>query len=215
MITVIDLARNIRERHNKPLKTPLKCVHRTDLVVVKLVRPVGIARRRLHNSDLWFFSSQGNGRGTSRPGLSRWHYWQVGRGTLDLRPSRSSGVLHRRPLHFTNREWFCMTLTNKFLRCPRFCSMFRRNLMWGALLLAMILSSTLLCVQSLISGELRLVVVLASDSFKLYARWPHHFEDACGKPLLKFLQDSCRSESPFQVRFFSSNIGMDVMQFSR
>lgn len=24
MMTVIDLARNIRERHNKPLKTPLK-----------------------------------------------------------------------------------------------------------------------------------------------------------------------------------------------
>ena len=24
MMTIIDLARNIRERHNKPLKTPLK-----------------------------------------------------------------------------------------------------------------------------------------------------------------------------------------------
>lgn len=25
MMTIIDLARNIRERHNKPLKTPLRC----------------------------------------------------------------------------------------------------------------------------------------------------------------------------------------------
>lgn len=27
MMTIIDLARNIRERHNKALKTPLKYVH--------------------------------------------------------------------------------------------------------------------------------------------------------------------------------------------
>lgn len=34
MMTIIDLARNIRERHNKPLKTPLRCVGDTTLSVI-------------------------------------------------------------------------------------------------------------------------------------------------------------------------------------